>query len=128
MLYILNGYAESHSDWKDPGSQGYQSFSQVQREGHCQPKGSFRTQPFKLTFLKSETPEMVLGSLLLWNNPSIHCVNLCRYDWFHKQADWPIAEQDKVSQECQTKNYGMRKGGVKGVARQVELSQTHKMG
>ena len=33
---------------------------------------------------------------VLWNNPSVHCVNICRYDWFNKQADWPIAKQDKA--------------------------------
>ena len=24
----------------------------------------------------------------LWNNPSVHCVNMYCCDWFNKQADW----------------------------------------
>ena len=25
---------------------------------------------------------------ILWNNPSVHCVNMDCCDWFNKQADW----------------------------------------
>ena len=64
---------------------------------------------------------------ILWNNPSVHCVNMCSYDWFNKQAGWPIAEQNKVRQEGQTETDGMRKGGVRGV-NQAENSRKHKMG
>ena len=53
--------------------------------------------------------------LVLWNNPSVHCVNMCCYDWFDKQADGPVVEQDKVRQESQTENDGMKKGRVRGV-------------
>ena len=31
----------------------------------------------------------------MWNFP-VHCVNICCCDWFNKEADWPIAGQDKV--------------------------------
>ena len=40
-------------------------------------------------------------------------MNICHYDWFNKQADWPIAEQDKVRWESQTENDGMRLSGVR---------------
>ena len=46
---------------------------------------------------------------VLWNNTSVYCVNLCRFDWFNKQADWSIAEQDKVRRESQTENDGRKK-------------------
>lgn len=52
----------------------------------------------------------------------------CLCDWFKKQADWPIAEWDKVKQESQTENDGMRKDRVRRVTIQMEMSQTHKMG
>ena len=42
-----------------------------------------------------------LVSLGMWTGhlpcPRVHC------DWFNKEADWPIAKQDKVRQENQTK-------------------------
>ena len=63
---------------------------------------------------------------LLWHSPSVHCVNICCYDWFNKQTDWPVDEQDKVRQEGQTENDGMRKGEVRGVAKH-RMSGTHKM-
>lgn len=40
-------------------------------------------------------------------------MTICHYDWFKKQADWSIADQDKARQESQTGNDRMRKGGVK---------------
>lgn len=59
-------------------------------------------------------------SHLLWNCPSVHSVNKCPYDWFNKQADWPVAEQDKVRWESQTETDGKRKGGVRGIANQTQ--------
>ena len=38
-------------------------------------------------------------------------------DWFNKEADWPIAEQDKVRQENQIEY--AEKGGVRGDASQL---------
>lgn len=49
----------------------------------------------------------------MWNNPSVHRVNICRYDWLHRQADWPIAEQGNARRESQTDKDRMRKGGVR---------------
>lgn len=57
---------------------------------------------------------------MLWNNPSVHYVNICCYDRFNKQADWSIAEQDKVRWESQTENNRMRKGEVRGVTSQTQ--------
>lgn len=57
---------------------------------------------------------------VLWDNPSAHCVHIHLYDWFKKQTDWPIAEQDKVGWESQIENDRMRKGRVRRVARQME--------
>ena len=47
-------------------------------------------------------------------------LKICCCDWFNKQTNWPIAKQDKVKQECQTENEGMRKGRIRGLACQVE--------
>ena len=41
---------------------------------------------------------------MLWNNPSVYSLYIYHCDWFNKQANWPIAEQDKVKQESQTEN------------------------
>ena len=30
-------------------------------------------------------------------------MNICHCDWFNNEADWPIAGQDKVRQESQTR-------------------------
>ena len=49
----------------------------------------------------------------------MYTVKICHYDWFNKQADWPIAEQDKVRRESQTENDGMRKGEVGGATNQT---------
>ena len=52
---------------------------------------------------------------MLWNNP-LYIVKICGCDWFNKEAEWQIAEQDKVWRKSQTKNHGKKKGGVRGVA------------
>lgn len=57
---------------------------------------------------------------MLWNDLSVHCVNVCSYDWFKKQADQPITEQDKVRPESPTKNNGIRQARVRTVARETE--------
>ena len=58
-----------------------------------------------------------------WNAPSVHCANICHYDWFSKQADWPVAGQDKVRQESQTENDVMKKDRVRGDASQLLRKQ-----
>ena len=42
-------------------------------------------------------------------------MNICHCDWFNKEADWSMAEQDMVRQESQTENAGRKKGGAGGV-------------
>lgn len=44
----------------------------------------------------------------------------CHYEWFNKQADWPIAAQDKVKWASQTEDDRMRKSRVRGVTSQME--------
>lgn len=39
-------------------------------------------------------------------------MKICPCDWFNKDADWPLAEQDKVRWESETENVGRLKGGV----------------
>lgn len=39
-------------------------------------------------------------------------MNIGHCDWFNKQADHPIAEQDKVRQESQTENDRKKKNGA----------------
>ena len=56
---------------------------------------------------------------MLWNSLTVHCVNICHNGWLNAQADWPIAEQDKVEWKSQTENEGMKKGGVRGAANQM---------
>lgn len=51
---------------------------------------------------------------------SSYAVNVCHCEWFNKQADWPIAEQNKVRQRNQTENAGNKKDRVIMV-----VSQTH---
>lgn len=49
---------------------------------------------------------------LLWNIP-LHCVDICRCDWFNKKKDdWPIVREDEVRQENQTKETRKKKGGI----------------
>lgn len=38
-------------------------------------------------------------------------------DWFNKEADRPIAGQDRVRWENQTRDTGKKKRGVRGVTR-----------
>lgn len=52
------------------------------------------------------------GWQILWNNSFVHCEDLCCCDWFNKEADWPIVEQDKVRWEGQTENAWRKKGRV----------------
>ena len=47
---------------------------------------------FQFTWIHSRNPPTICQV----NNPSVHRVNVCHYDWFNKQADWPTAEQGKV--------------------------------
>lgn len=47
-------------------------------------------------------------------------MNICCYDWLNKQDDRAITEQDKIKQESQIENDGMRKDRVRGVASQME--------
>ena len=42
-------------------------------------------------------------------------MSICCCNWFNKQADRPIAEQDNVRQESQIKNDRMRNEGARGV-------------
>ena len=51
----------------------------------------------------------------------LHTAKICHCDWFNKEADWPIAEQDKVRPENQTKT---KKGRVK----ELPVRQEEKMG
>lgn len=46
-------------------------------------------------------------------------MNICCYDWLNKQDDRAITEQDKIKQESQIENDGMRKDRVRGVASQM---------
>ena len=39
----------------------------------------------------------------MWNI-TLHCVNVCCCDWFNKEADWPIIEQDNVRWDSQAEN------------------------
>lgn len=47
-------------------------------------------------------------------------MNKCCCDCFNKQADWPVAGHDNVSQDNKTKNAGKKKGYVRGFACQTE--------
>ena len=53
----------------------------------------------------------------MWNI-SMLCVNICRWDGFNKEDDWPIAEQNKVvGGEPNKRMLARRRGGVRGVTR-----------
>lgn len=65
----------------------------------------------------SSSNEPIIGIYLMWNNPSAQSVNICPYDWFSKQADSLITEQNQVSQEGQKENDRMRRCGIMGVSR-----------
>lgn len=47
-------------------------------------------------------------------------MKICHCDWSNKEDDRPIVKQDKVRQESQIENDGMRKGNVRGVTNQKE--------
>lgn len=51
---------------------------------------------------------------MLYNSSSVHCVNICDDDLLNKQAERPIAKQNKVRWESQSENNGL-KGKVKRV-------------
>lgn len=46
----------------------------------------------------------------------MYSVKIC-CDWFNKDTDWPIAGQNKLSWENQTKDTRRKKGGVSRVQR-----------
>lgn len=48
-----------------------------------------------------------------------YTVKICFGDWFNKQVDWPISEQDKLCGK-ETENDEMSKSGVKNVATQTQ--------
>ena len=41
-------------------------------------------------------------------------MNICHCDWFNKEADCPIAAQDKVRWENQIKGTGKKKRRIRG--------------
>lgn len=45
-----------------------------------------------------------------------YTVKICCCDWFNKGANWPIAGQNKLRWENQTKDTRKKKGGGRGVA------------
>lgn len=49
-------------------------------------------------------------------------------DWFDKEADGPIAGQDKVKWENQTRDTGKKKDGVRGVASETGRGNRRKTG
>ena len=49
----------------------------------------------------------------MWDNTCVNGgVNVGCWDWFSKEADWLVAELDKVRWASQSKNVGMMKGEV----------------
>ena len=54
-------------------------------------------------------------------NIPLHCVNIYLLDWFNKEVDWPIAEQDKVRWENQTEDDGEKNGRGRRVARDMDM-------
>ena len=40
-------------------------------------------------------------------------MNICHCDWFNKEAGWPVAGQDKIRWENQTKDTEKKKGRVR---------------
>ena len=47
-------------------------------------------------------------------------MKICCCGWFNKEADWPIAEQDKVRQESQIENARKEKGRVRSLQPDIE--------
>lgn len=65
------------------------------------------------------TPVLMLVQHLLWKTP-LHCVRIWHCDWFTKETDWPIAEQNKVRQESQTENAWRAESGVASRCREKQ--------
>ena len=63
---------------------------------------------------------------MLWNIP-LHCGNICHCDWCNKEADWLIAEQNKVRKENQTRRILEGKKVESGVAIQIQREQEMNM-
>ena len=59
--------------------------------------------------------DLHMFAIVLWNNPSVHC-EYALLSLVNKEADWPIARQDKVRWDNQTEDTGMKNGGVRGDA------------
>lgn len=53
-------------------------------------------------------------------------MNICHCDWFNKETDWPIAGQDKVRRENQTKDTG-KKGRVMNCQPDMQRNRRFKM-
>lgn len=53
---------------------------------------------------------------------------MCQWDWFNKEANWPIIEQDKIRRKSQTKKTGKKKNryrekqGEHAILRKVTMS------
>lgn len=53
---------------------------------------------------------------------------MCQWDWFNKEANWPIIEQDKIRRKSQTKKTGKKKNryrekqGGHAILRKVTMS------
>lgn len=62
----------------------------------------------------------------MWNTPFVSG-NICQCDWLNKEADCPIAGQNKFRQENQTKDTGV-KGRVRGVTTEAgKVNRRYKM-
>lgn len=48
--------------------------------------------------------KVLQGLYSKWNMP-LYGVNICWCDWFSKEVDWPMVEQDKVRRENQIKDW-----------------------
>lgn len=60
---------------------------------------------------------------VLWNNPSAHS-EYVSFSLVNKEADWPITKQDKLKQDNQTGDTGIKKGGVRKDASQLLRKQS----
>ena len=67
--------------------------------------------------MEPESQHLDNNLVLHWILCKLHC------DWFNKEADWPIAGQDKVRWENQTKDTGKKNKGVSRVSRDTERSK-----
>ena len=52
-------------------------------------------------------------------------MNICHCDWFNKEADWPIAEQNKFRLETKLKMMGRRKAESGVMSRCREKQDEH---